>query len=516
MSDEESWLERTLPVIRTAMLVRSFQLGAMVDVIALYRDRLILGRGHASLVVCQDAYTANGAGALRSCRGFKTRADLTLAEVESFTLRMTSVLLSIGGDVECTIVSGKRKWLVHIPSSEATYLVRALQLLLGDRLILPSNPEAVTKLLHTKGPYADLVYRDAQDPIQDQSPPRQPFRSKPLGAMLVLGAVLLIVAAFASLATFPPFIDFTFGQLPEYSSQITFGVIFGCAIVMNWLGRSLCRPNAAALLDQGRRSILYLRSFRHDGAPFRADDLFDTNPQIGGLLKLFRLLRGRLNMTFEQHLDELFRHDGPVVAIGKPGERLQTAGAARLYVGDSDWQEVIRKLMRQSQVVVVQVGPTEGTWWEVNNAYRHVNPKCLLWLLTDAAQSRQCYDEFRAKVEENLPIRLPKEIGVSHSKFLYFDESWTAHPLDVKYRAFVARFFFDTSVKLRLSLLPFLKALPNPVVASKSSVFGVILAVGLTLLPVIVILLTFADIVYLHTGFADWIFSRMRPDPPPD
>ncbi len=102
------------------------------------------------------------------------------------------------------------------------------------------------------------------------------------------------------------------------------------------------------------------------------------------------------------------------------GERLATQAASRLYVDDSSWQREILGLMGKSQVVVLQVGPTEGTWWELVNTVRRVEPTRLLWLLTDVAASPQLYDEFRAKVEQNLPVRLPRSIGISESRFLRF------------------------------------------------------------------------------------------------
>src|SRR5436305_1611609 len=35
---------------------------------------------------------------------------------------------------------------------------------------------------------------------------------------------------------------------------------------------------------------------------------------------------------------------GPVIAIGRPGEELAEPGAARMYVGDDDWQVMVTDL----------------------------------------------------------------------------------------------------------------------------------------------------------------------------
>ena len=41
---------------------------------------------------------------------------------------------------------------------------------------------------------------------------------------------------------------------------------------------------------------------------------------------------------------------GPVLAIGRPGEKLAHLGAARLYVSDDDWQNVAHRLMASAQL----------------------------------------------------------------------------------------------------------------------------------------------------------------------
>ena len=57
---------------------------------------------------------------------------------------------------------------------------------------------------------------------------------------------------------------------------------------------------------------------------------------------------------------------GPVIAIGKPGERLPQLGAARLYVDDDHWRDTIDDLMAESALVVVRAGDTPNLWWESN------------------------------------------------------------------------------------------------------------------------------------------------------
>jgi hypothetical protein len=51
---------------------------------------------------------------------------------------------------------------------------------------------------------------------------------------------------------------------------------------------------------------------------------------------------------------------GPFVAIGKPGEALPPAGAARTYKSDNPWQVRVLELIRSSKLVLMLAGSTEG------------------------------------------------------------------------------------------------------------------------------------------------------------
>ncbi len=158
---------------------------------------------------------------------------------------------------------------MHLPQAEVAYALRALKDLIGDRLVLPSDPELTAELFRDKSPYGGLTYREEHDPIRSSAVARQPLRSKWLGVPLRIAALGLLFVGLAFQASDSPALDLTFGLLPDYSRPITFSAIFGCVFLINWIGRELCLPDAARLLKQGRRPILYLRSFRDDGKAFR-------------------------------------------------------------------------------------------------------------------------------------------------------------------------------------------------------------------------------------------------------
>lgn len=120
------------------------------------------------------------------------------------------------------------------------------------------------------------------------------------------------------------------------------------------------RAAEEALAMDPRPPVLYLRSFEAD-------------PQMlvtgGGFLsRAAALLSYAASVSPEQELAFILDRIGPVVAIGKPGERLPELGAARRYVGDDQWRDVVLGLMRDAALVVIRAGNTGNLWWEIEQA----------------------------------------------------------------------------------------------------------------------------------------------------
>ncbi len=111
-------------------------------------------------------------------------------------------------------------------------------------------------------------------------------------------------------------------------------------------------PSAQALAADPRPPMLFLRSFR--------DDRLEATEERGQLL--FRIGEG---VRFEEKIATEFFREGPVVAIGKPGEALPEVGACREYHSDDTWQGRVIELIRKAKGVVMIVGLTEALGWEI-------------------------------------------------------------------------------------------------------------------------------------------------------
>jgi hypothetical protein len=142
----------------------------------------------------------------------------------------------------------------------------------------------------------------------------------------------------------------------------------------------------------GESFVLYLRPF--------VNDALQESPQrrVLGLFPLFGLfVTGRSEE--ERVAAALKRLLGPMVAVGKPGEVLPYVGASRLYLPLDDWQEPVRRLITQARMVVLALGPGEGTMWELRQALSSLPPERLILLVP---MSPDDYEQFRARVHADL------------------------------------------------------------------------------------------------------------------
>jgi hypothetical protein len=202
-----------------------------------------------------------------------------------------------------------------------------------------------------------------------------------------------------------------------------------------YFGRKLRAKDALKMLQQDRRRpILFLRSFSDD----HIDDPTLTTP--------FEWKRHR----YEERLTQVLGKIGPVVCLGRPGERLSEAGAGRLYTDDDHWQEAIIHFLKESRMVIIIVGGTDGLQWEIETALstarlskvlfffpysatsnfkESVSKRFVQWILRTHLPTKESYrlmenerqSRFHAFCDHFQPLlnwKLPD--GLGKEQFLYF------------------------------------------------------------------------------------------------
>lgn len=170
-------------------------------------------------------------------------------------------------------------------------------------------------------------------------------------------------------------------------------------------------------------SVLYLRSFQ--------DEALTSQAPVENAFWPFRVKTG------EETLVEALQGAGPVIAIGRPGERLPELGARRFYFTDDGWRAVARAWISESRLVVLRVGETGGLWWEVQTAVGQAKPGRLLLVVPDHRASYNAFrDRFNAEFAPRceLPaLKLSDHASWSLAGFVQFDGDWT--PAYVRFRA---------------------------------------------------------------------------------
>ena len=136
-----------------------------------------------------------------------------------------------------------------------------------------------------------------------------------------------------------------------------------------------------ALQRDPRPPVVYLRAFTDDGQmAVRGHHWQD---------RVFGKWAGALTLTSpEQELAFILQRVGPVIAIGKPGERLPELGAARLYVGHDTWQQTVLDMLRRSSLVLARAGASPGVQWELDQVLSLAQRSKVVILILGSAEDQ--------------------------------------------------------------------------------------------------------------------------------
>ena len=174
----------------------------------------------------------------------------------------------------------------------------------------------------------------------------------------------------------------------------------------------LAKDGAAALQNDTRRPVLYLRSFKSDESVWRGwvDYYFKNGTAEGALVRVMRAI-------------------GPVVALGPPGEKLPPFGAARFHIGHDNWQSLVKAVEVEAALVVLRIGLTESFWWEVKYLTETSAPEKIVIYLPPQ-DHREVYSQFCSKVNDILPKPLPARLA-DNALIVSFGPDWSPRQTDV-------------------------------------------------------------------------------------
>jgi hypothetical protein len=170
----------------------------------------------------------------------------------------------------------------------------------------------------------------------------------------------------------------------------TFAAVFVFYMTMRRL-----KLSASQLRQRDQRApVLILRRFR--------DDFIESGKWSFGAAP-----------TFEHFVAAELNRVGPVIAIGKPGERLQPLGAARDYLEDADWKTAVGTAIADSALTVFVLGATDSLLWEFRTAVERRGKRRTLVIvppLADRAELARRWTRFVAASADILGAGFPGDL----------------------------------------------------------------------------------------------------------
>lgn len=70
----------------------------------------------------------------------------------------------------------------------------------------------------------------------------------------------------------------------------------------------------------------------------------------------------------EKNICKIFNKYCPTLSIGNPNVILPFTHSKRIYVTDDNWKSAVEELMAKARIVLLRVGDTDGTKWEISRA----------------------------------------------------------------------------------------------------------------------------------------------------
>lgn len=251
--------------------------------------------------------------------------------------------------------------------------------------------------------------------------PRSGWARKISGVTLIIAGTMLVLIQQLLVASGTDPVSVWVGFCAALAPFLTLGGLF-----LFWRGSQYAaKADAERIFIDQKPEVLYLRPFRSDSST--AKYVFSTvTPMLSGL------------ETEEEQLADVLRPFGDLVAIGRPGEELPEPGAARMYVSDEKWKEVVKLRMQAARLVIIRTGGGENLLWELAQAVETLKPEKLLILAL--GMNVKDYESFRTKADSLLNVSLPEGAETMQrfdqvSGFIVFAADWkpSFFPLQAPY-----------------------------------------------------------------------------------
>jgi hypothetical protein len=235
-----------------------------------------------------------------------------------------------------------------------------------------------------------------------------------------------------------------FGRKPDVNeTALWFGIATLAGIAIRTLPLFIVHavPTADEVLTADhRRPVLYFRSFEREVEKVhlfwsansanlwrnRGGFYLGTRKRYDAITseryRLAKLVGSRRPPLDEQMMfADAFRQVGPYIALGRPHEgfRDMDLGAAKKYVSDHEWQDVVRDWLTQCAAVVIEGADSASLGWEIDQVVSLVPPSHVLVVCPYSVENYLVFVQAHApRFPRGLPTTRPT------SRLMVFGPSW--------------------------------------------------------------------------------------------
>jgi len=205
---------------------------------------------------------------------------------------------------------------------------------------------------------------------------------------------------------------FIFGFITIGMHPIGLPILYASGICFN-LSKRLRRISFEELLSKDPRNpILLLRPFSYDNLEIKKFSLAEL--LVPHLSPNFYKRISRYSV--EEEISKIFYTIGPLIAIGRPGEKLPPAGAVRVYADNLKWQSKVIELAKRSKLVIIIIDNSPGLLWELQNIPTIIGIERILLLLPpNKKERRKLLSNYWIELTNNANLfKKVREVNVNH------------------------------------------------------------------------------------------------------
>jgi hypothetical protein len=233
-------------------------------------------------------------------------------------------------------------------------------------------------------------------------------------ALVVLapGTVILLALLFRVPRTdlTRPILDWAFNAYTWWWAILTFALVVASLYFWTRAKRHAALSLGRVEAIDVRPPVLLLRSFADDTTPLER-----TSDQRSWM----RSIVSPTIWTLEETIEQILGDQGPVIAIGRPGESMPPAGAAREYLNGDRWKARVEELIGEARAIVVILGGTEGLRQEYEALLR-LGARSRMILVFPPRQPQELTARWRRFCEVFAPGPPPSPVDLSRVLAAHF------------------------------------------------------------------------------------------------